>query len=159
MPHTLFYEQQRQLLMHEQAMIQMLLINLEPEPELEPELEPEPEPAQYQEPEQYQETYQELAQFQEQYDKDCTTFEKIKQMIITYDISYLKVDPFIMRTIIMNNNGIISVENVSTNDTGYVRIIYINTTDDIINIDQYECSMTYFHTLPEIELALSLIET
>ena len=94
---------------------------------------------------------------QEQYEKDYEIFENIKKKVMEEDIRYLQVYDYIQRTIIMNKNGILSIENISTNDNGYVRIVYNDTTNDLINIDHYDYSMTYYHTSPEIELALSLI--
>ena len=95
--------------------------------------------------------------YQAQYNQDKKLFEEIIATVIENNIYDLEVDPQTMRTIVMNNTGIKSVENVPTyNNNGSVKIIYFNTTDDIININQYDCSMTYYQTIPEIELLLSL---
>jgi hypothetical protein len=70
----------------------------------------------------------------EQFYQDHATFQRIIDDINTINTSLLVIQPFINRKILMNINGIISVENITIDDVkGCISIIYTNTADDIID--------------------------
>ena len=70
----------------------------------------------------------------EQFYQDQEMFQRIIDDINAINTSLLVIQPFIKRKILMNINGIISVENITIDDVkGYISIIYTNTADNIID--------------------------
>ena len=71
-----------------------------------------------------------------QYLEDTMMCNNIINCIKMIDMSLLAIQPFNERKILMNINGILSVENIAINDTkGCLSIIYSNTTDEVIDDD------------------------
>ena len=83
----------------------------------------------------YDEEQNQVREMAKQYLEDIQEANDIYTRIAQEDPEYLRVIPKNTRTILMNKTGILSVTNKpdESEPTGYVRIIYGNTTDDIVD--------------------------